>query len=252
MRLKSTSNSYISKWSRGVIVHACGFGASVGYCSVFVVLSGPGSSVDFFALVSHLLDLPCEALFFLPENVADIDMMKLTGFLFIALFIGSTAMEKMYTFSTATNARDWRIVNDGVMGGVSTSSLAITDAGHGRFSGHVSLANYGGFASVQLNTDIALPKDKKFIVLRVKGDGKNYEFRLKGDLLQAESYVHPFATSGEWETIRLEIGAFYPQFRGQRLTTPNFHFPTIQQWSFLIANKKEEDFELLIDWIGLE
>ena len=161
-------------------------------------------------------------------------------------------MQKIYTFSTQTNSKEWRIVNDGVMGGISKSSLVVTDAGHGQFSGHVSLANNGGFASIQLNTSIKLAEEQKFIVLRVKGDGKRYEFRLTGDILQYESYVHPFATSGEWESIRLPIIEFYPQFRGRKLNIPNFNFKSIEQLSFLISNKQEEDFELLIDWIGLE
>lgn len=161
-------------------------------------------------------------------------------------------MKEIYTFSPQTDLKEWRIVNDGVMGGISSSSLVLTDAGHGQFSGHVSLANYGGFASIQLNTTIQLPEAKKFIVLRVKGDGKRYEFRLKGAISQPESYVHQFATSGAWETIKLAIPEFYPQFRGRKLNIPNFNFESIEQLSFLIANKQEEDFELLIDWIGLE
>lgn len=161
-------------------------------------------------------------------------------------------MNNLYTFSTQTNTREWRIVNDGVMGGVSKSSLVLTEAGHGQFSGHVSLANNGGFASVQLNTTIQRAEEKRFLVLRVKGDGKRYEFRLKGEILQPESYVHPFTTSGEWEIIKLAISEFYPQFRGRKLNIPNFNFERIEQLSFLIANKQEEDFELLIDWIGLE
>ena len=32
----------------------------------------------------------------------------------------------------------------------------------------------------------------------------------------------------------------------------NFNFDTIEQVSFLIANKEEEDFQLLIDYIVLE
>jgi NADH dehydrogenase [ubiquinone] 1 alpha subcomplex assembly factor 1 len=103
-----------------------------------------------------------------------------------------------------------------------------------------------------LNTKINLAKDNKFIVLRVKGDGKRYEFRLKGEISQSESYVHQFATSGEWENIKLPISEFYPQFRGRKLNIPNFNFESIKQLSFLIANKQEEDFKLLIDWIGLE
>ena len=162
------------------------------------------------------------------------------------------SMKKIYSFTTQTKVNEWRIVNDGVMGGISKSALVLTDAGHGQFSGHVSLENYGGFASIQLNTRIKLAEEKKFIVLRVKGDGKAYEFRLKGEISQAESYVHQFTTTGAWENIKLPISEFYPQFRGRKLNIPNFNFDRIEQVSFLIANKREEDFKLLIDWIGLE
>ena len=178
--------------------------------------------------------------------------MKYVLILLTLSFFTKSNMNKIYTFSTQTNIKEWRIVNDGVMGGISQSSLVLTDAGHGQFSGHVSLANNGGFASVQLNTTIKLAEEKKFIVLRVKGDGKRYEFRLKGEISQSESYVHQFTTSGEWENIKLPISEFYPQFRGRKLNIPNFNFENIEQLSFLIANKQEEDFELLIDWIGLE
>lgn len=178
--------------------------------------------------------------------------MKYALILLILSISTNSTMEKTYIFSTQSNLKEWRIVNDGVMGGISKSSLSLTDAGHGQFSGHVSLANNGGFASIQLDTKIKLAAEKKFIVLRVKGDGKGYEFRLKGKNFQSESYVHPFATSGEWENIRLAISEFYPQFRGRKLNIPNFNFESIEQMSFLIANGKEEDFELLIDWIGLE
>lgn len=138
------------------------------------------------------------------------------------------------------------------MGGISKSALSLTEAGHGLFSGHVSLANNGGFASIQCNVAVRIEEEKTRIVLRVKGDGKQYEFRLKSADSQSESYVHQFATSGEWETIKLTLSEFYPQFRGRKLNLPNFHFDRIEQLSFLIANKKEEDFKLLIDWIGME
>jgi NADH dehydrogenase [ubiquinone] 1 alpha subcomplex assembly factor 1 len=178
-------------------------------------------------------------------------MMKTALILLVLALFAPSNMKEVYRFSSSSNLRDWRIVNDGVMGGVSTSTIALTEAGHGQFSGHVSLANNGGFASVQLNTNIQLAEAKTSVVLRVKGDGKRYEFRLKGDLSQGESYVHPFATSGEWETIQLKLSDFYPQFRGRRLNLPNFHFDRIAQLSFLIANKQEEDFRLWVDWIGL-
>lgn len=180
---------------------------------------------------------------------------KKIKYLIILLVLGlsnRSNMKEIYNFSIQSDKKEWRIVNDDVMGGISKSSLVLTDAGHGQFSGHVSLANNGGFASIQLNTKIKLAEEKTFVVLRVKGDGKNYEFRMKGSISQSESYVHQFSTSGEWESIKLEINEFYPQYRGRKMNIPNFNFESIEQLSFLIANKQDEDFELLIDWIGLE
>ncbi len=171
--------------------------------------------------------------------------------LILSLFT-NTNMKEIYEFTTQTKVKEWRVVNDGVMGGISKSSLALTEDGYGQFSGHVSLENNGGFASIQLDKIIKLAEEKKFIILRVKGDGKAYEFRLKGEISQSESYVQQFITSGEWETIKLPISDFYPQFRGRKLNIPNFNFKNIEQVSFLIANKQDEDFKLLIDWIDLE
>lgn len=174
-------------------------------------------------------------------------------FIFLALGLSDIKyMKDIYNFSNQSTIKEWRIVNDGVMGGISKSSMVLSEAGHGKFSGHVSLANNGGFASTQLNTKIKLSGEKTSIVLRIKGDRKNYEFRLKGSISQSQSYVHQFGTSGEWEIIRLEIMEFYPQYRGRKMIIPNFNFASIEQVSFMIANKQDEDFELLIDWIGLE
>ena len=178
-------------------------------------------------------------------------MKFLLFFLMLSSFT-QTNTDEIYKFTTSTKVSEWRIVNDGVMGGISKSSLMLNDFGNGQFMGHVSLANNGGFASIQLNKTIQLADEKKFILLRIKGDGKSYEFRLKSQISQSESYVHQFTTTGEWEIIKLPMSEFYPQFFGRKLNTHNFNFKSIEQMSFLIANKQEEDFRLLIDWIGLE
>ncbi|RYM34571.1 CIA30 family protein [Brumimicrobium glaciale] len=158
----------------------------------------------------------------------------------------------IFNFSKESPIKDWRIVNDGVMGGLSKSAIQLTAENHGKFFGHVSLDNNGGFASVQLPTDIDLEKSHTGLVLRIKGDGKSYQCRLKGTINQRESYVQVFETNGEWQTIQLQLKDFYPQFRGRKLDAPNFNFERIEQFSFLIANGKAEDFELLIDYIELE
>jgi hypothetical protein len=158
----------------------------------------------------------------------------------------------IFNFSSETSIDNWQIVNDGVMGGLSDSSIKLTEEGYGSFSGHVSLENNGGFASVRLPTDIKVENKKQEIVLKIKGDGKTYQCRLKGSRNQSESYVYEFSTSGGWQTIKLTVNDFYPQYRGRKLNAPNFDFEKIALFGFLIANKKEEDFKLLIDSIELK
>jgi hypothetical protein len=158
----------------------------------------------------------------------------------------------IYDFSTQNSVERWQIVNDGVMGGLSKSTISLTETGHGKFQGYVSLANNGGFASVRLLTDIDVKPENKHVVIKLKGDGKNYQFRLKGSRNQRQSYVQDFETNGDWQTIKLNINEFYPQYRGRKLDLPNFDFSKIEEVRFLIANKKEQNFELLIDSIELE
>jgi hypothetical protein len=43
----------------------------------------------------------------------------------------------------------------------------------------------------------------------------------------------------------------YPSFRGQTLDLPNFKGDFLEEIVFLIGNKKNESFELLIDSIEL-
>ena len=50
----------------------------------------------------------------------------------------------IFDFNTNTNPRDWKIVDDGVMGGISKSIITLDQDGNGIFEGHVSLENNGG------------------------------------------------------------------------------------------------------------
>lgn len=173
--------------------------------------------------------------------------------LYLSLFIFMSTTETIiYDFSETNPVEKWQIVNDGVMGGRSQSSLALTEKGHGKFSGQISLENNGGFASVRLLTDVDIQPNQNKVVLRLKGDGKIYQFRLKGSRNQRESYVHEFQTNGEWQSIEMNINDFSPQFRGRKLDMPNFKFSKIEEVRFLIGHKKEEKFELLIDSIAIK
>ena len=85
--------------------------------------------------------------------------------------------------SQSSDAASWQIVNDGVMGGRSSSQASIVKLETGgdamRFAGNLSLENNGGFASVRSRPSGSLGLDPgETIVLRVKGDGRRYTFNL--------------------------------------------------------------------------
>jgi hypothetical protein len=94
-------------------------------------------------------------------------------------------------------------------------------------------------------------KDSK-VRIRLKGDGKNYQFRIKDKATSYYSYITTFKTSGDWETIEIKLSELYPSFRGQTLNLPNFDSDSFEEIVFLIGNKKNESFQLVIDKIELE
>ncbi|WP_290698426.1 CIA30 family protein [Lacinutrix sp.] len=171
---------------------------------------------------------------------------------FILLFITTMSTTPIFNFTTDANISNWRIVDDVVMGGRSNGNFALNKDGHGVFKGKVSLENNGGFSSLRYNTEtIALKKNTK-VCIKLKGDGKNYQFRIKANKNERYSYITTFKTSGKWETITINLKDLYPAFRGRTLDYPNFDKTTIEELAFLIGNKKAESFELLIDAIVLE
>ena len=90
--------------------------------------------------------------------------------------------------------KNWNIVNDNVMGGISNSDLYITKENNLMFYGNVSLKNNGGFASSRLRFNKGKLKDVKAFQLRVKGDGKIYKFRLRENY-RSSNYSINFKTT---------------------------------------------------------
>lgn len=154
-------------------------------------------------------------------------------------------------FSNKTVLDDWKVVNDGVMGGKSHGHFS-TDTANAIFEGNVSLENNGGFSLVrhQMKT-LDVSKFTTFVI-KLKGDESRYQFRIKHKTEDDYAYVFYFKTSGNWETISISIAEMYPTFRGRKLNMPNFGNDTIEEIAFLIGNKTEQQFKLLIDGIYLK
>lgn len=159
--------------------------------------------------------------------------------------------QMIYNFTKNASLHDWRIIDDGVMGGVSSGNFKIDEDGNGVFYGNVSTANNGGFSSVRYQcSNIKTDADSK-IVIRLKGDGKVYQLRLKDKVNTYYSYIISFKTSGDWEEISIAVADLYPSFRGRKLNLPNYAHNAFEEIVFLIANKRNESFQLIIDKIEM-
>ncbi|MBZ9631300.1 CIA30 family protein [Salegentibacter sp. LM13S] len=158
----------------------------------------------------------------------------------------------LFDFSATTDWSAWKIQNDVVMGGNSSSKLERSDDGNAIFKGSVSLENNGGFASVQYHFPSKNIEGYKKALITLKGNGKSYQFRMKSNLNDRASYIYTFKTTGDWQTVEVPLKEMEPVFRGRKLDLPNFSAETIQEIRFLIGNKIAEDFRLEIDKIELE
>lgn len=158
----------------------------------------------------------------------------------------------VFDFSKETDSRRWEVEDDVVMGGRSKGEFSINDEGNGVFSGVVSLENNGGFSSVQhyFETIDVSPYLTAFI--RLKGDGKRYQFLVEADREGRHYYVYEFQTTKAWQTVEVPLAKMYPVYRGERLAIPNYPGQTMAQVRFLIANGKSESFRLEINKIWLE
>ena len=158
----------------------------------------------------------------------------------------------IFDFNKNSNIKDWVIVDDVVMGGRSSGTFGLNSEGHGVFKGTISLENNGGFSSVRYRFPKMELKECTKISIKLMGDGKDYQFRIKSSSGDYYSYVFTFSTTGEWEQIEIPLKDMYPAFRGRKLDQPNFSKDHIEEVAFLIGNKKREEFKLLLDKIELK
>jgi len=148
----------------------------------------------------------------------------------------------------------WRIVNDGVMGGLSSSKAIVNNESKIVFSGNVSLENNGGFASLRSPV-----KDYDFseftgLELKLKTDGKRYSISMKEtSYFTGYFYTKSFETKkDEWIVVRIPFNEFKLYYFGQE-TNSNKKIPlnNIKEISLLIGDKQSGEFKAEIDHIIL-
>ncbi len=155
-------------------------------------------------------------------------------------------------FSQTDQTSNWSIVNDGVMGGRSKGDFVYDDSGYAVFSGTISLENNGGFSSVRYIFPQQSVGNHSMIRLKVRGDGKKYQVRVRTNKNDRHAYIAHFKTDGNWQSIDIPMADMYPSFRGMRLKMGYYPVEKMEEIAFLIGNKKAETFRLEIESIMLK
>jgi NADH dehydrogenase [ubiquinone] 1 alpha subcomplex assembly factor 1 len=144
----------------------------------------------------------------------------------------------------------WVVINDGVMGGVSSGRFAVK-SGVATFRGTLRLDNNGGFASIRSAAEVGtLPRGADSFELRVKGDGKAYQFTVDTEV--GWYWFKMIPAKGKWSTITIPFTDLEPVTRfGEPTMRDRFTgAQRVSRFGVLIANKRNEEFSISLDWIG--
>ncbi|MBD3221510.1 CIA30 family protein [bacterium] len=164
------------------------------------------------------------------------------------MLAAGAASPRLVDVTDPTEPQRWLAVHDTVMGGRSSGGLAHED-GVMVFTGHLSLANNGGFASVR-----TLPRpfplaDHHGLTVRVRGDGRTYRLRLRDtDRFDGHAWQFEFPTTeGQWTQVTAPFDRFVPVFRGRRVRVDGPLDPArVRQLGFMVADKQAGPFRLEI------
>lgn len=158
----------------------------------------------------------------------------------------------LFNFADAAAANEWRPVNDGVMGGRSDGRSRITDGHTMEFFGTISLENNGGFASVRSVPRTLDLGANDTIVLRVRGDGREYSLNLYlPNRRMATSYRAKLSTAKDrWTEIATPMKEFVETSFGR--VVPNagpVDAAKVNAVGFMLSDKQSGPFRLEVDWI---
>ncbi len=164
------------------------------------------------------------------------------------------ATRSLFTFKEKDAARQWQAVNDGVMGGRSDGRFQINGEGNLEFFGTLSLANNGGFASVRSRATSLNLKSGDSIVMKVRGDGREYTLNLyTSSRRTAFSYRVTFPTTrDEWTEIRVPLSKFVATSFGRVVSNQPLQPSEVSGLGVLLGDKKAGPFKLEIESISVQ
>ena len=144
-----------------------------------------------------------------------------------------------------TSKIKWNIVNDTVMGGRSSSRWSKNSSALS-FECFLSLENNGGFASVRHDLNNINLSSTDGIFIKVKGDGRKYQFRIRSQASRWANYSQEFKTKKDTvQSFFLPYKDFKPSWRGRSVrNVPTLTGKDVRGIGFLLGDKVQGKFKL--------
>ena len=171
--------------------------------------------------------------------------MKMFSTAVLLFFANSSALSANQ--EVALNQSQWRVVLDGVMGGLSSGNLAETKNGL-RFTGDLSLKNNGGFAWARTRS-LNLGQAFDGFEIEVVGDGRKWDFMIDSSRrrMMAGGYRMQFQTTkGARTKHRFPLSKFEAVSFGQVLARGDLRATDCAGLGVLIGDKIEAGFDLTL------
>ena len=156
----------------------------------------------------------------------------------------------VFVFPTPDDVNEWFVVNDTVMGGVSSGQLVWEDDAL-VFTGDLSLDNNGGFASVRSPlldpTAVAGWADRDGMRIEVGGDGREWTVEVRMDFGDGGGWISELSTSAdEFVVVDVPWTTFEPvtRFLDPRQTTETLDPARIVSIAFYLVDGIEAPFRL--------
>lgn len=142
---------------------------------------------------------------------------------------------------------DWSPIGDRVMGGQSSSRVELRGDTL-VFSGAVSLAQGGGFASIRCRAGALDLGACAGLALRAWGDARAYKLGLRTDAgFDGVQYQAPFAVSEAPAEIVLPWAQFEARYRGRRVPAPALDPAAVCSVGFVTEGRVPGEFRLVVE-----
>ncbi len=152
-------------------------------------------------------------------------------------------------FSKPSASENWKIINDGVMGGLSTGKV-IQEDGYLNYTGIISFENNGGFSSFRSKYNQYQLEGFKTVEIEYALTGGDCSFTLETAYQFFEPYyaINLSETDGEWTRAAFDFSLFKQTVLGKQTGSyfnPN-NLDDVIRIGFLKNDKKEGKFQMKI------